>query len=85
MTPARAAMLARRRRTLTALAHTLLGLLLVVACSLVLSACGNDPAEPGGPSGVFRVAQVNVDGRLVNCVTWKHGYAGGLSCDWTSR
>ena len=34
MTPARAAMLARRRRTLTVLAHTLLGLLLVVACSL---------------------------------------------------
>jgi hypothetical protein len=34
VTPARAAMLARRRRTLTALAHVAAGLLLVVACSL---------------------------------------------------
>lgn len=49
---------------------------------LALAGCGNDPKEPDGPSGTFRVATVNVDGRDVRCITWEHGSGGGISCDW---
>lgn len=53
-----------------------------------LAGCGigpvtNDPNQPiEGPRGSFGVADVNVHGKNVTCVTWKLGYAGGLSCDF---
>lgn len=58
----------------------------LVAVAALLSGCGasNDPTVPAGPGGFFRVANVTVDGKSIPCVTWKDGYAGGLSCDWTA-
>lgn len=50
-----------------------------------LTGCGfdNDPNQPiEGARGSFGVSDVNVHGKNVTCVTWKLGYAGGLSCDF---
>lgn len=62
-------------------------ILLVLAATISgIVACGNDPAAPSSrPTGTYRVTNVTVDGHSVPCVTWKDGYAGGLSCDWTAR
>jgi len=59
---------------------------LAVVAVFALAACGNDPAKPDtSPGGYFNVTTVNVNGRQIPCVTWKNGYAGGLSCDWSIR
>ena len=56
---------------------------LVVCVLFLLTACGNDPNAPDQkPGGHFGVTTVHVGDRDVPCVTWKQGYAGGLSCDW---
>lgn len=54
-----------------------------------LSACGghafldNNPGTPDpAAGGWYGVADVNVHGKMVPCVTWKNGYAGGISCDF---
>jgi hypothetical protein len=50
-----------------------------------LTGCGlldNDPTNPPPGGGSFGVTDVNVHGKNVTCVTWKLGYAGGLSCDF---
>jgi hypothetical protein len=57
--------------------------LVAVATLFTLAACGNTPSNPEGPRGAFRTAVVDVDGRKIPCITWKDGYAGGISCDWT--
>lgn len=45
----------------------------------------NDPSDPDrNPGGWVGVTDVNVHGRTVPCVTWKNGYAGGISCDFAS-
>lgn len=62
---------------------------IIIFVSMVfVSGCGldNNPTSPDTqPGGYFRVTNVNVHGRSVPCVTWKLGYAGGLSCDWSSK
>lgn len=64
---------------------------LTVAAVLAVTGCGdsdpaNGPANPDpSPGGYFRTVTVNVDGRQVPCVTWKQGYAGGISCDWGAK
>lgn len=60
-------------------------LLLAAAAVLALTACGNDPQAPDGPRGTFRTAEVKVGDRTVPCITWKDGYGGGVSCDWSAR
>jgi hypothetical protein len=57
--------------------------------ALALTACGghafldNSPTQPDpAAGGWYGVAHVNVDGKMVPCVTWKNGYAGGISCDF---
>jgi ABC-type glycerol-3-phosphate transport system substrate-binding protein len=57
-------------------------LVVAVLAALTLTACGTPAEAPGESKGSFRTTVVNVDGRGVQCVTWKHGYAGGVSCDW---
>lgn len=54
--------------------------------AVITVACGNDPAAPSSqPTGTYRVTNVTVNGHSIPCITWKDGYAGGLSCDWTAR
>lgn len=56
------------------------------ALTLSLSSCtfDNSPAEPDTSSfGYYHTVDVNMHGRVIPCVTWKEGYAGGLSCDWS--
>jgi hypothetical protein len=58
------------------------------AVVLALAGCvgpGNtsNQANPAGDAGYFRVADVNVHGRSIPCVTWKYANVGGLSCDWS--
>lgn len=56
----------------------------VALALLILTGCGgNDPANPSTESsGTYRIVDVNAKGRSVTCISWKNGYAGGLSCDW---
>ena len=51
---------------------------------VLVGGCGNDPAHPAtdGGTGYYGVSDVNVNGKMVTCVRWKAGYAGGLSCDF---
>lgn len=61
---------------------------IVGALCLGTAGCGldNNPTAPDTqPGDYFGVTDVNVHGRSVSCVTWKLGYAGGLSCDWGSK
>ena len=53
--------------------------------TLCLSGCmlDNNPTSPDpSAGGWFGTTHVNVDGKMVPCVTWKMGYAGGISCDF---
>ena len=57
--------------------------------ALALAGCGghafldNNPASPDpAAGGWYGVTHVNVDGKMVPCVTWKNSYAGGISCDF---
>lgn len=44
----------------------------------------NDPAQPDNKAGGwYGATHVNFDGRQIPCITWKNGYAGGVSCDWS--
>ena len=54
------------------------------AGTMLLGACGNDPANPdGGPNDAnYGVAHVSVDGRDVTCVTMDIYNGGGISCNW---
>lgn len=57
----------------------------MLAAALLLAGCGNDPAAPDTePDGYFGVTDVDVGDRTIPCVTWKSGYAGGVSCDWSA-
>lgn len=53
---------------------------------LTLAGCTRDPSPTpaNGTNGNVAVFDVDVRGRTVTCVSWKAGYAGGLSCDWAS-
>jgi hypothetical protein len=59
------------------------------AAVLTLVGCAGSPGAPSNSSapadsvGYFRVADVNVHGRSIPCVTWKYVNVGGLSCDWS--
>lgn len=59
-------------------------LALIALLVVSLTACfDNSPGNPDPhPGGYFGVSDVTVHGRGVPCVTWKNGYAGGVSCDW---
>ncbi|UGS26354.1 hypothetical protein K8F61_17265 [Microbacterium resistens] len=55
---------------------------------LVLSGCasGGSPAVDGDAgqrsSKLYERTISLTDGRTVTCITYRSGYAGGLSCDW---
>jgi hypothetical protein len=56
------------------------------AAVLVLAGCSgtsSNQSNPAEDAGYFRVADVNVHGRNIPCVTWKYSNVGGLSCDWS--
>lgn len=55
----------------------------LVLCLISLTGCSEYPAkDPKVSTGSFKTTIVNVDGRDIPCITWKQGYAGGISCDW---
>ena len=57
----------------------------LVLCLISLTGCSGSesPAkDPKVSTGSFKTTIVNVDGRDIPCITWKLGYAGGISCDW---
>lgn len=59
---------------------------ILIAVIAGIEACGNDPAAPSNqPTGTYRVTNVTANGHSIPCITWKDGYAGGLSCDWSAR
>ncbi len=56
--------------------------LAAVALTWALVGCSNDPSNPDTPRGKFGTTEVSVGDRQIPCITWKAGYAGGISCDW---
>lgn len=54
--------------------------LLIVVMAFVLSGCGGS-LNSSNSNLTERTIVLN-DGRTITCVTYKQGYAGGLSCDW---
>ena len=57
----------------------------LVLCLISLTGCagsGSTAPDPKVSTGSFKTTIVNVDGRDIPCITWKQGYAGGISCDW---
>lgn len=63
---------------LTISMFTLIGL---VGCSVTDS--GSKVRPEVDATGDFESARINLpDGRVVTCVIWKFGRAGGMSCDW---
>lgn len=61
-------------------------ILSAVASAVLLTGCGGEPdPRTGDPSGMVERHIRLEDGREIVCVTWKAGYAGGLSCDWSAR
>src|SRR5207344_3019717 len=62
---------------------------LVCITLLLLAACGGAPPGQGGGVGdsgtTAYISEQDIhlkDGRIVTCLIYKQGYAGGLSCDW---
>lgn len=50
---------------------------------IALTGCGlEDPGTELPESGLKERTATLEDGRKVVCLTWKRGYAGGMSCDW---
>lgn len=57
----------------------------VLACGVGLTACGSPQDEDKQKFYDTTLDEQHhklSDGRTVTCITYKHGYAGGLSCDW---
>lgn len=52
---------------------------LTLAFALLATGCG--VRHVGDPHYTPTIVEMP-DGRTVECVTYKQGYAGGLSCDW---
>lgn len=52
------------------------------AIALALSGCsdGSDTND----SAYMRVETIEVDGKPLDCVAFKQGYGGGVSCNWES-
>jgi hypothetical protein len=70
--------------------HFIIDQLAAAIAALVLS-LGAVPADaPVVPDGVpqgngmeWEATEVAMpDGRIVSCLSWRHGTSGGLSCDW---
>lgn len=74
------------KRTIAAAAAVLLLLLLLTACKPRTNGDPYTAASPGSVSAgdAISVTRVHVDDRVVTCVTWQRGSAGGLSCDWAN-
>lgn len=53
----------------------------LAALALALLATGCGVQDIGDAEFTPRTVEMP-DGRTVECVTYKQGYAGGLSCDW---
>lgn len=58
--------------------------ILAIIATLALTGCasGNPYASTGESTNLYEKHIKLNDGRTVTCVTYKAGYAGGLSCDW---
>ena len=55
------------------------------ALTLALSGCATGESDPTtGEKTNLDVRRVQVDGRIVTCIVYRAGYAGGLSCDWNN-
>lgn len=56
----------------------------VLATLLVLSGCGRtSQSDIEKTSTYLKEGSITLsDGRVVVCIIYKRGYAGGLSCDW---
>ena len=59
-------------------------LAVVLAILLVLSGCGTTrQSDIEKSSANLKEGSITLsDGRVVVCIVYKRGYAGGLSCDW---
>ena len=59
-------------------------LAVVLATLLVLSGCGaTSQSDTEKSSDHLKEGSITLsDGRVVTCIIYKHGRAGGLSCDW---
>ena len=59
-------------------------LAVVLAILLVLSGCGaTRQSDIEKSSANLKEGSITLsDGRVVVCIVYKRGYAGGLSCDW---
>lgn len=62
---------------------------LAILTTLALTGCTNAPtAEPAPATNDsqyhWEQRVILEDGRTVVCVTYKQGYGGGLSCDWSN-
>ena len=54
-----------------------------VVLALVLSGCAADGIEKDSSTDRLREETITLqDGRVVHCIVYKSGYAGGLSCDF---
>lgn len=53
---------------------------LAIIATLALTGCSSQ--EEGQRSTPVPHLVELADGRIVDCIVFKHGYAGGLSCDW---
>ena len=58
-------------------------LAVVLASLLILSGCGREGVAVSRTNDNLTEESITLsDGREVVCVVYKHGRAGGLSCDW---
>lgn len=72
---------------MTRLGWRIVAALMAGAVALGAAGCGLDdgsPSDPGdGTNGYVEVFTVAMpDGARLPCVSWRSGYAGGMSCDW---
>ena len=64
---------------------TRLAAIAAAALTLALAGCATGEPDPTtGEKTNLDVRRVQVDDRIVTCIVYRAGYAGGLSCDWNS-
>lgn len=52
---------------------------LILIIAIFLSSCGSASNTPDGYNS-YKFNHIYIKG--IECISWKEGYAGGLTCNW---